>query len=97
MIDEGNDWSSPLDSGVPKKIQVFQRFLAQRSETLATRNKDGSTPLHWAVLDGDVDVVRLLVEHVGDSLLLMAVRVNDGLELEVTDPKEYQGDVEQED
>ena len=33
---------------------------------------------------------------VGDSLLLMAVRVNDGLELEVTDPKEYQGDVEQE-
>ena len=27
----------------------------------------------------------------------MAVRVNDGLELEVTDPKEYQGDVEQED
>ena len=33
---------------------------------------------------------------VGDSLLLMAVRVNDGLELEVTDPKEYKGDVEQE-
>ena len=26
----------------------------------------------------------------------MAVRVNDGLELEVTDPKEYKGDVEQE-
>ena len=33
---------------------------------------------------------------VGDSLLLMAVRVNDGLELEVTDPKEHKGDVEQE-
>ena len=31
---------------------------------------------------------------VGDSLLLMAVRVNDGLELEVTDPKEHKGDVE---
>ena len=26
---------------------------------------------------------------VRDSLLLMAVRVNDGLELEVTDPKEH--------
>ena len=34
---------------------------------------------------------------VGDSLLLMAVRVNDGLELEVTDPQENQGDVEQKD
>ena len=33
---------------------------------------------------------------VGDSLLLMAVRVYDSLELEVTDPKENQGDVEQE-
>ena len=33
---------------------------------------------------------------VGDLLLLMAVRVNDGLELEVTDPKEHKGDVEQE-
>ena len=37
------------------------------------------------------------VDDVGDSLLLMAVRVNDGLELEVTDPQEYKGDVEQED
>ena len=27
---------------------------------------------------------------------LMAVRVNDSLELEVMDPKEYKGDVEQE-
>ena len=34
---------------------------------------------------------------VGDSLLLIAVRVNDGLELEMTDPQEYKGDVEQED
>ena len=33
---------------------------------------------------------------VGDSLLLMAVRVYDSLELEVTDPKDDQGDVEQE-
>ena len=33
---------------------------------------------------------------VGDSLLLKAARVNDGLELEVTDPKEHKGDVEQE-
>ena len=33
---------------------------------------------------------------VGDSLLLTAVRVNDGLELEVMDPKEHKGDVEQE-
>ena len=35
-------------------------------------------------------------QHVGDSLLLKAARVNNGLELEVTDPKEYQGDVKQE-
>ena len=34
---------------------------------------------------------------VGDSLLLMAVRVYDSLELEVMDPKDDQGDVEQED
>ena len=33
---------------------------------------------------------------VRDSLLLMAVRVNDSLELEVTGPKEHKGDVEQE-
>ena len=38
-----------------------------------------------------------LLTHVGDSLLLMAVKVNDGLELEVTDPQENQGEVEQED
>ena len=35
-------------------------------------------------------------QSVGDSLLLTAVRVNNGLELEVTDPKEHKGDVEQE-
>ena len=34
---------------------------------------------------------------VRDSLLLKAVKVNDGLELEVTDPQENQGEVEQED
>ena len=34
---------------------------------------------------------------VGDSLLLKAVKVNDGLELEVTDPQENQGEVEQKD
>ena len=34
---------------------------------------------------------------VGDSLLLAAVRVYDSLELEVTDPKDNQRDVEQED
>ena len=39
---------------------------------------------------------RITIYVVGDSLLLTAVRVNDGLELEVTDPKEHQGDVEQE-
>ena len=38
----------------------------------------------------------MITEVVRDSLLLMAVRVNDGLELEVMDPKEHKGDVEQE-
>ena len=33
---------------------------------------------------------------VRDSLLLTAVRVYDGLELEVTDPKDNQRDIEQE-
>ena len=34
---------------------------------------------------------------VRDSLLLTAVTVYNGLELEVTDPKDDQGDIEQED
>ena len=41
--------------------------------------------------------IELDIADVGDSLLLTAVKVNDGLELEVTDPQENQGEVEQED
>ena len=32
--------------------------------------------------------------NVGDSLLLMAVRLDSSLELKVTDPKDSQGDIE---
>ena len=44
------------------------------------------------------DYKRELILHLCQGLTtLMAVRVNDSLELEVTDPKDDQGDVEQED
>ena len=45
--------------------------------------------LLWSALNG--------ADAVGDSLLLTAVKVNDGLELEVTDPQEDYREVEQED
>ena len=48
-----------------------------------------------SAIDSKVGAAAVLIS-VGDSLLLMAVRVNDGLELEVTDPKEHKRDVEQE-
>ena len=50
-----------------------------------------------SLLEGGNGCFPCWLVYVGDSLLLTAVKVNDGLELEVTDPQENQGEVEQED
>ena len=63
-------------------------------------NGERSTTQHFMV---NFDLFKAInrnnntMKSVGDSLLLMAVRVNDSLELEVTDPKDNQRDIEQED
>ena len=55
-----NNGSSPLHWGGQNEIQDLERLLVNHFENLAATDKDGS------VLNGDVDVVRLLVKHGAD-------------------------------
>jgi ankyrin repeat protein len=39
------------------------RLLLERGADINARKKDGQTPLHWASMQGALEVVRLLLEH----------------------------------
>ena len=73
--------------------------VSHRSSLFEKRNyKMGTYPRSlWTVNHRcQLSSLKLVRKGVRDSLLLTAVRVYDSLELEVTDPKDDQGDVEQE-
>ena len=38
----------------------------KKAELVNTKNNEGNTPLHWAALNGHLEVVKLLVENGGD-------------------------------
>lgn len=40
--------------------------LDNKVELLNTKNNEGNTPLHWAALNGNLEVVELLVKNGGD-------------------------------
>ena len=61
-----NDAKSPLNLGIQNKIQDLECFLVNHTDNLEIRDKDGSTPLHWAVPLGDMDIIRLLVKYGAD-------------------------------
>ena len=73
----------PLRGGRNSMFKLW--MLARR--LFAMKSKSPSNFRHFMTVG---------LQCVRDSLLLMAVRVYDGLKLEVMDPKEYQRDVEQE-
>jgi len=61
------------------------------------RRREGEINCHWVgeVLGGGVASAVILTP-VGNSLLIWVARLDDGAELKVTDPKEQQRDVEEE-
>ena len=58
----GVSWSaSPQVSPGPKQAQPTKAAPSRRTEDVNRRNADGSTPLQWAVFNGDVAEVRRLL------------------------------------
>ena len=55
------DWNLHL-AAKENRLDIARALIA-RGDDFDTRDKDGRTPLYWAVRKTSLDVVRLLIEH----------------------------------
>jgi hypothetical protein len=47
--------------------------LGNKVELLNTKNNEGNTPLHWAALNGNLEVVEILVKNGGDCKVKISI------------------------
>lgn len=63
-FDESTNPPFPLD--IVKYIIEQLATLDNKVELVNTKNEEGNTPLHWAALNGNLEVVEVLVKNGGD-------------------------------
>jgi ankyrin repeat protein len=73
LVESGQELWAAIESGDRDKIEL----LFSRGAHVNEKNKDGDTPLQWAMWRGRPDLVRLLISHGADYTIFAASSVGD--------------------